>query len=143
MWDPTLEQSDPFFNLTLDREVRIEQDLANNLCRVERLVSIMDRTIMEEGERRKRFENLFSSLRYYVEHCIKSAEKKKEEFKETNPLLYTLAHKLSFKLEKLKGVASKSEFKDMKLEMMSVYSQQRIERLQESLWQAEQRSRRG
>ncbi len=102
MWDPTLEQSDPFLNLTLDREVRIEQDLANNLCRVERLVSIMDKTIMEEGERRKRFENLLSSLRYYVEHCIKSAENKKEELKETNPLLYTLAHRLSFKLEKTK-----------------------------------------
>jgi hypothetical protein len=42
MWDPTLEQSDPFLNLTLDREVRVKQDLVSSLNRVERLVEIMN-----------------------------------------------------------------------------------------------------
>jgi hypothetical protein len=75
--------------------------------------------------------------------CIGTAEKKKEELKETNSSLYTLACKLSTKMEKLKGVASKSEFNDMKSEMRSVFSQQRIEIIQESLCQEEQRPRRG
>ena len=149
MCDTVLEESDSFLNLELDIEVgikqeldmknEIKQELLSILTNVETLTEAMNRVILKEESRREQFEILCSSIDHLFGESIEMIEKRKDDLKEIDPSLHAIDCKLSTRMERLRNVATKPDFKSMKTEMTKVLSQQRIERLQTNPQQEEQR----
>ncbi len=143
MCDTTLEESDSLHNLELDMEAEIEQELLSILTNIETITEAMNRVILKEEDRRKQFKDLCSMIDYMFSENIEVIEKRKDDLKEINPSLHSIAHKLSIRMERLKSVAIKPDLKSMKTGMRRVLSQQRIENLQANPQQEEQRPQKG
>ena len=143
MCDTTLEESDSLHNLELDMEAEIEQELLSILTNVETITEAMDRVILKEEDRRKQFKDLCSMIDYLFSENIEVIEKRKEDLKEIDPSLHSIACKLSTRMERLRNVAIKPDLKSMKTGMRRVLSQQRREKLQTNPQQEEQRPQKG
>ncbi len=143
MCDTTLQESDPFLNLELDIEAGIKQELLSILANVETVTEAMNKAILKEEDRREQFRILCSSIDYLFGENIKVIEKRKDDLKEIDPSLHSIACKLSTRMERLRNVAIKPDLKSMKTGMRRVLSQQRIEKLQTNPQQEEQRPQKG
>ena len=143
MCDTTLEESDPFFNLELDIEAGIKQELLSILANVETVTEAMNKAILKEEGRREQFRILCSSIDYLFGENIKVIEKRKDDLEEIDPSLHSIACKLSTRMERLRNVAIKPDLKSMKTGMRRVLSQQRIEKLQTNPQQEERRPQKG
>jgi hypothetical protein len=143
MCDTTLEGSDPFLDLELDMEAKIKQELLSILTNVETVTEAMNRVILKEESRREQFRILCSSIDYLFGENIEVIEKRKDDLKEIDPSLHSIACKLSTRMERLRNVAIKPDLKSMKTGMRRVPSQQRIEKLQTNPHQEEQRPQKG
>ena len=143
MCDTTLEESDPFLNLELDVEAGIKQELLSILANVETVTEAMNKAILKEEGRREQFRILCSSIDYLFGENIKVIEKRKDDLKEIDPSLHSIACKLSTRMERLRDVAIKPDLKSMKTGMRRVLSQQRIEKFQTNPQQEEQRPQKG
>ena len=143
MCDITLEESDPFLNLELDIEAGIKQELLSILANVETVPEAMNKAILKEEDRREQFRILCSSIDYLFGENIEVIEKRKDDLKEIDPSLYSIACKLSARMEKLRNVAIKPKLRSMKTGMRRVLSQQRIEKFQTNPCQEEQRPQKG
>jgi hypothetical protein len=138
-----LEESDPFLDLEIDMEAKIEQELLSILTNVETVTEAMNRAILKEEDRREQFRILCSSIDYLFGENIEVIEKRKDDLKEIDPSLHSIACKLSTRMERLRNVAIKPDLKSMKTGMRRVLSQQRIEKLQTNPHQEEQRPQKG
>ena len=150
MCDTTLEESDSFLNPEQDMEVgtnqelsSIKQELLSILTNVETLTEAMNRVILKEEGRREQFKILCSSIDHLFGENIKMIERREDDLKEIDPSLHAMDCKLSTRMTRLRNVATKPDFKSMKTEMKKVLSQQRIERLQTSPQQEQQRPQKG
>ena len=142
MCDITLKGSDPSLDLESDMETKIKQELLSILSNVEIVSEAMNRAILKEGDRRKQFETLCSTIDHLFNENIEVIEKRKDDLKEIDPSLHSIAHKLSVRMERLRNVAIKPDLKSMKTGMRRILSQQRIENLQANR-QEERRSQKG
>jgi hypothetical protein len=59
---------------------------------------------------------------------VEVIEKRKDNLKEIDPSLHTIACKLSSRMEGLRNIATQSDLRDMKIGMRRVLSQQEIEK---------------
>ena len=143
MCDTTLEESDPFLNVEPDMEAGIKQELLSILTNVETLTEAMNRVILKEEGRREQFKILCSSIDHLFGESIEMIERRKDDLKEIDPSLHSIACKLSTRMERLRNVAIKPDLKSMKTGMRRVFSQQRIEKLQTNPRQEEQRPQKG
>ncbi len=143
MCDTTLEESDPFLNLELDIEAGIKQELLSILANVETVTEAMNKAILKEEDRREQFRILCSSIDYLFSENIEVIEKRKDDLKEIDPSLHSIACKLSTRMERLRNVAVKPDLKSMKTGMRRVLSQQRIEKLQTNPQREERRPQKG
>ena len=144
MCDTTLEESDPFLNLELDLEAKIEQELLSILTNVEEVTEAMNRAILKEEQRREEFKILCYAVEHLFNKNIEMIEKRKDNLKDIDPSLQSIVHKLSVRMERLRNVAIKPDLKSMKIGMMrGVLSRERIEKFQASLCQEEQRPKNG
>ena len=143
MCDTILEESSSLHDLELDIGAEIEQELLSILTNVETITEAMDRVILKEEDRRKQFKDLCSMIDYLFSENIEVIEKRKDDLKEIDPSLHSIAHKLSVRMERLRSVAIKPDLKSMKTGMRRVLSQQRIEKLQTNPQQEERRSQKG
>ena len=143
MCDTTLEESDPFLDLELDIEAGIKQELLSILANVETVTEAMNKAILKEEDRREQFRILCSSIDYLFGENIEVIEKRKDDLKEIDPSLHSIACKLSTRMERLRNVAIKPDLKSMKTGMRRVLSQQRIEKLQTNPQQEERRPQKG
>jgi len=103
----------------------------------------MSKAILKEEDRREQFRILCSSIDYLFGENIGMIEKRKDDLKEIDPSLHAIDCKLSTRMERLRNVAIKPDLKSMKTGMRRVLSQQRIEKLQTSPQQEEQRPQKG
>ena len=143
MCDTILEESSSLHDLELDIGAEIEQELLSILTNVETITEAMDRVISKEEDRRKQFKDLCSMIDYLFSENIEVIEKRKDDLKEIDPSLHSIACKLSTRMERLRNVAIKPDLKSMKTGMRKVLSQQRIEKFQTNLQQEEQRPQKG
>ena len=143
MCDTILEESSSLHDLELDIGAEIEQELLSILTNVETITEAMDRVILKEEDRRKQFKDLCSMIDYLFSENIEVIEKRKDDLKEIDPSLLSIACKLSTRMERLRNVAIKPDLKSMKTGMRRVLSQQRIEKLQTNPQQEEQRPQKG
>jgi hypothetical protein len=143
MCDTKLGESDPFLDLELDMEAKIKQELLSILTNVETVTEAMNRVILKEESRREQFRILCSSIDYLFGENIEVIEKRKDDLKEIDPSLHSIACKLSTRMERLRNVAIKPDLKSMKTGMRRVLSQQRIEKLQTNPHQEERRPQKG
>ena len=143
MCDTILEESSSLHDLELDIGAEIEQELLSILTNVETITEAMDRVISKEEERRKQFNDLCSMIDYLFSENIEVIEKRKDDLKEIDPSLHSIACKLSTRMERLRNVAVKPDLKSMKTGMRRVLSQQRTEKLQTDPQQEERRSQKG
>ena len=143
MCDTILEESSSLHDLELDIGAEIGQELLSILTNVETITEAMDRVISKEEERRKQFKDLCSMIDYLFSENIEVIEKRKDDLKEVDPSLHSIACKLSTRMERLRNVAIKPDLKSMKTGMRRVLSQQRIEKLQTNPQQEERRSQKG
>ena len=143
MCDTILEESSSLHDLELDIRAEIEQELLSILTNVETITEAMDRVILKEEDRRKQFKDLCSMIDYLFSENIEVIEKRKDDLKEIDPSLHSIACKLSTRMERLRNVAIKPDLKSMKTGMRRVLSQQRIEKLQTNPQQEERRSQKG
>ncbi len=150
MCDTTLEENDLFLNPEQDMETGINQDLSSIkqellsiLANVEAATEAMDRAILKEEERREQFRTLCSLIDHSFGENIEMIEKRKDDLKEIDPSLHAIDCELSTRMTRLRNVATKPNLKSMKTEMKKVLSQQRIERLQTTPQQEEQRPQKG
>jgi hypothetical protein len=143
MCDTTLEESDPFLDLELDIEAGIKQELLSILANVETVTEAMNKAILKEEDRREQFRILCSSIDYLFGENIEVIERRKDDLKGIDPSLYSIACKLSVRMERLRNVAIKPDLRSMKTGMRKVLSQQRIERFQTNPQQEEQRPQKG
>ena len=143
MCDTTLEKSDSFLNLEPDMEAGIKQELLSILTNVETLTEAMNRVILKEESRREQFKILCSSIDYLFGENIEVIEKRKDDLKEIDPSLHSIACKLSTRMERLRNVAIKPDLKSMKTGMRRVLSQQRVQKLQTNPQQEERRPQKG
>jgi prefoldin subunit 5 len=89
------------------------------------------------------FKILCSSIDYLFGENIEVIEKRKDELKEIDPSLHTIACKLSTRMERLRNVAIQPDLRNMKIGMRRVLSQQEIEKFQTNPQQEEQRPQKG
>ena len=143
MCDTILEESNSLHDLELDIGAEIEQELLSILTNVETITEAMNRVILKEEDRRKQFKDLCSMIDYLFGENIEVIEKRKDDLKEIDPSLHSIACKLSTRMERLRNVAIKPDLKSMKTGMRRVLSQQRIEKLQTNPQQEEQRPQKG
>ena len=143
MCDTILEESSSLHDLELDIGAEIEQELLSILTNVETITEAMDRVISKEEDRRKQFKDLCSMIDYLFSENIEVIEKRKDDLKEIDPSLHSIACKLSTRMERLRNVAIKPDLKSMKTGIRRVLSQQRIEKLQTNPQQEERRSQKG
>ncbi len=68
----------------------------------------MDRVISKEEDRRKQFKDLCSMIDYLFSENIEVIEKRKDDLKEIDPSLHSIACKLSTRMERLRNVARRS-----------------------------------
>jgi hypothetical protein len=80
MCDTALKESDPFLNLELDLEAKIEQELLSILTNVEEVTEAMNRAILKEEERKKQFKILCSTISHLFSKNIEVIEKRKDDF---------------------------------------------------------------
>jgi hypothetical protein len=143
MCDTTLEESDPSLDLELDMETKIKQELLSILSNVEIVSEAMNKAILKEGDRRKQFETLCSTIDHLFNENIEVIEKRKDDLKEIDPSLHSIACELSTRMEKLRNVAIKPDLRSMKTGMREVISQQRTEKFQTNPQQEERRPQKG
>jgi hypothetical protein len=143
MCDTILEESSSLHDLELDIGAEIEQELLSILTNVETITEAMNRVILKEEDRRKQFKDLCSMIDYLFGENIEVIEKRKDDLKEIDPSLHSIACKLSTRMERLRNVAIKPDLKSMKTGMRRVLSQQRIEKLQTNPQQEERRPQKG
>ena len=143
MCDTILEESSSLHDLELDIGAEIGQELLSILTNVETITEAMDRVISKEEDRRKQFKDLCSMIDYLFSENIEVIEKRKDDLKEIDPSLHSIACKLSTRMERLRNVAIKPDLKSMKTGMRRVLSQQRTEKLQTNPQQEEQRPQKG
>ena len=143
MCDTILGESSSLHDLELDIGAEIEQELLSILTNVETLTEAMDRIISKEEDRRKQFKDLCSMIDYLFSENIEVIEKRKDDLKEIDPSLHSIACKLSTRMERLRNVAIKPDLKSMKTGMRRVLSQQRREKLQTNPQQEDQRPQKG
>ena len=150
MCDTTLEENNPFLNLELDIEARINQELSSIkqellsiLTNVETVTEAMNRAILKEEDRREQFRTLCSLIDHLFGENIEMIEKRKDDLKEIDPSLQAIDCKLSTRMERLRNVATKPDLESMKREMEKVLSQQRIEKFQTNPQQEERRPQKG
>ncbi len=143
MCDTTLEESDPFLDLELDIEAGIKQELLSILANVETVTEAMNKAILKEEDRREQFRILCSSIEYLFGENIEVIEKRKDDLKEIDPSLHSIACRLSTRMERLRNIAIKPDLGSMKTGMRRVLSQQRIEKFQTNPQQEEQRPQKG
>ncbi len=143
MCDITLEESDPFLNSELHMKAEIKRELLSIITNVETLTEAMNRVILKEEGRREQFKILCSSIDYLFGENIEVIEKRKDELKEIDPSLHTIACKLSTRMERLRNVAIQPDLRNMKIGMRRVLSQQEIEKFQTNPQQEEQRPQKG
>ena len=143
MCDTILEESSSLHDLELDIGAEIGQELLSILTNVETITEAMDRVISKEEDRRKQFKDLCSMIDYLFSENIEVIEKRKDDLKEIDPSLHSIACKLSTRMERLRNVAIKPDLKSMKTGMRRVLSQQRTEKLQTDPQQEERRSQKG
>ena len=143
MCDITLKGSDPSLDLELDMETKIKQELLSILSNVEIVTEAMNRAILKEGDRRKQFETLCSTIDHLFNENIEVIEKRKDDLKEIDPSLHSIACELSTRMEKLRNVAIKPDLRSMKTGMREVLPQQRTEKFQINPQQEEQRPQKG
>ena len=143
MCDTILEESSSLHDLELDIGAEIGQELLSILTNVETITEAMDRVISKEEDRRKQFKDLCSMIDYLFSENIEVIEKRKDDLKEIDPSLHSIACKLSTRMERLRNVAIKPDLKSMKTGMRRVLSQQRIEKLQTNSQQEKQRPQKG
>ena len=127
----------------LDIEAGIKQELLSILANVETVTEAMNKAILKEEDRREQFRILCSSIDYLFGENIEVIEKRKNDLKEIDPSLHSIACKLSTRMERLRDVAIKPDLKSMKTGMRRVLSQQRREKLQTNPQQEEQRPQKG
>jgi len=143
MCDITLKGSDPSLDLELDMETKIKQELLSILSNVEIVSEAMNKAILKEGDRRKQFETLCSTIDHLFNENIEVIEKRKDDLKEIDPSLHSIACELSTRMEKLRNVAIKPDLRSMKTGMREVISQQRTEKFQTNPQQEERRPQKG
>ena len=143
MCDTILEESSSLHDVELDIGAEIEQELLSIITNVETITEAMDRVILKEEDRRKQFKDLCSMIDYLFSENIEVIEKRKDDLKEIDPSLHSIACKLSTRMERLRNVAIKPDLKSMKTGMRRVLSQQRIEKLQTNPQQEERRPQKG
>ena len=143
MCDTILEESSSLHDLELDIRAEIEQELLSILTNVETITEAMDKVILKEEDRRKQFKDLCSMIDYLFSENIEVIEKRKDDLKEIDPSLHSIACKLSTRMEGLRNVAVKPDLKSMKTGMRRVLSQQRTEKLQMNPQPEERRSQKG
>jgi len=140
MSETTLEESDPFLKQELEE---IKQELLSILANVESVTEAMNRTILKEEDRREQFRTLCSLINHSFGENIEMIEKRKDDLKEIDPSLHTIACKLSTRMERLRNVAIQPDLRNMKIGMRRVLSQQEIEKFQTNPQQEEQRPQKG
>jgi len=143
MCDTILEESSSLHDLELDIGAEIEQELLSILTNVETITEAMDRVILKEEDRRKQFKDLCSMIDYLFSENIEVIEKRKDDLKEIDPSLHSIACTLSTRMERLRNVAIKPDLKSMKTGMRRVLSQQRIEKFETNPQQEERRPQKG
>jgi uncharacterized phage infection (PIP) family protein YhgE len=143
MCDTILEESSSLHDLELDIGAEIEQELLSILTNVETITEAMNRVILKEEDRRKQFKDLCSMIDYLFSENIEVIEKRKDDLKEIDPSLHSIACKLSTRMERLRNVAIKPDLKSMKTGMRRILSQQRIEKFQTNPQQEDQRPQKG
>ena len=143
MCDTILEESSSLHDLELDIGAEIEQELLSILTNVETITEAMNRVILKEEDRRKQFKDLCSMIDYLFCENIEVIEKRKDDLREIDPSLHSIACKLSTRMERLRNVAIKPDLKSMKTGMRRVLSQQRKEKFQTNPQQEEQRPQKG
>ena len=128
MCDTIIKESESFLDLELDMETEIKQELLSILSNVEIVTEAMNRAILKEEDRREQFRTLCSTIDHLFNENIEVIEKRKDDLKEIDPLLHTIACKLSTRMERLRNVAIQPDLKNMKIGMRRVLAQQRIEK---------------